>query len=460
MQRRKASVALRQAEQRPTVLLQGRPSGLSIEYRPIDKLWQSEKAPRRFSRADSKKVTDILRRFGIRLPLVIRKDGQVLSHFVVVSAARQLGYDELPVVLADDLSDIECDQLSLALSRIYELGKFDQQLLGEMLIDIQTTVPDISFDTIGFDMGEVDQAIGSIGDEAPDEDEAPQAAATQAVSTRGDIWQCGPHRVGCGDAADADWLSLLLPAPAAMVSADPPYGCPVGGFVTSRDHREFVQGSGEMSEAELEAAFTAWCKAMLASAKPGALVYLYIDWRSCELLMRAAGRVFGALVNMAVWVKDRAGMGSFYRSQHELVLIYAVPGAQHRNNVQLGRHGRNRSNVWRYASAATFGKSSTEGDLLADHPTPKNKEMLADSMLDATRRGEVVLDPFLGSGSTLIAAEKAGRVCCGSDLDPLYVDLAVRRWEAWTGQDAVHAGTGHTFRSIEQDVLANKGGRS
>lgn len=431
-----------------------RTNGMSVEYRPIEQLWQREGAPRRFSRQDIKKATDILRRFGLRLPLVIRKDNQVLSHFVVVNAARELGYDALPVVLADDLTDAECDQLSLALARFYELGKFDQQLLGAVMLDIQISVPEISFETLGFEIAEVDQAIGSLAKDGDVDGEPPIAVQLSAVSKIGDVWVCGPHRVGCGDAASADWLASILPEPAGMISADPPYGCPVGGFVTGRAHREFVQGSGEMSPAELEVAFTRWCTAMLANAKPGSLVYLYIDWRSCELLMRAAGSVFGPMVNMAVWVKDRAGMGSFYRSQHELVLIYAVPGAPHRNNVQLGRHGRNRTNVWRYASAASFGRAGTEGDLLADHPTPKNKEMVADSMRDATKRGEIVLDPFLGSGSTLIAAEKVGRRCAGSDLDPLYVDVAIRRWQAWTGKQAVHAETGRTFDDVERDILA------
>ena len=169
--------------------------------------------------------------------------------------------------------------------------------------------------------------------------------------------------------------------------------------------------------------------------------------------------MFGALLNLIVWTKDRAGMGSLYRSQHELILLFRVPGAEHVNNVQLGRHGRNRSNVWSYPSAMGFAKSGTEGDLLADHPTPKNKEMIADAILDCTRRGEIVLDPFLGSGSTVIAAEKADRICRGSELDPLYVDVTVRRWQAWTGRQAVHAETGELFDTVERRA-AQEGGQA
>ena len=215
-----------------------------------------------------------------------------------------------------------------------------------------------------------------------------------------------------------------------------------------------------MSAEELQVAFFKWCAAMQANARPGCIINIYIDWRSCQAMMAAAGAVFGPLVNMVVWVKDRAGMGSFYRSQHELVLIYRVPGGALRNNVELGRHGRNRTNVWRYPSAMGFARTGTEGDLLADHPTPKNKEMIADAMLDATKRGEVVLDPFLGSGSTLIAAEKVGRVCVGSDISPLYVDLAIRRWQAWTGKAAIHAVTGITFNAaVHATAQATEAGR-
>jgi DNA modification methylase len=176
--------------------------------------------------------------------------------------------------------------------------------------------------------------------------------------------------------------------------------------------------------------------------------------------MNAAGPVFGDPINMAVWVKDRAGMGSFLRSQHELVLIYCTPGATYRNNVELGRHGRNRTNVWKYPSAMSFAHSGAEGDLLDDHPTPKPKDMVADAILDCTARGAVVLDPFIGSGSTLIASEKTGRVCRGMDLDPLYVDLAVRRWQAWTGQQAVHAHDARRFDDIGQETAASLEGAS
>ena len=176
---------------------------------------------------------------------------------------------------------------------------------------------------------------------------------------------------------------------------------------------------------------------------------MFIDWRSLHLLLQGGREVFSKLVNFCVWTKDRGGLGSVYRSQHELVLVFQKPGAKHANNVQLGKHGVNRTNVWAYPSAASSRKGR-EGDLLKSHPTPKIVEMIGDAMLDCTVRGEIVVDTFLGSGTSLIAAERTGRVCFGMDLDPLYVDLSIRRWQAWTGEAAVNAVTGETFDAIAQ----------
>jgi hypothetical protein len=407
------------------------PSGANDRMKPdwvrAETLKQSPKDPRRYTAREIRKVEAILKRFGQRVPLVADADGCVYGHFIVVIAARSLGIDQLAVVFADDLSPAERQALSLALNRMYELGDFDQAMLADLVLDLEVQIPDFRVEDIGFDAGEIDQAIaaGSAGDV----DEKPLSLPKVVATQRGDIWDLGQHSIGCGDATDVDFYRALLGgAKAQMVFADPPFGCRVKGFVTTRNHREFVQCSGEMPPNELQSFFGSWCEALKAHCAPGAIIDLCIDWRSCSVLMNAASVQFGEPVNMAVWVKDHAGMGSFLRSQHELILIYAMPGARHRNNVELGKRGRNRTNVWRYPSAVTFARIGAEGDLLEDHPTPKPKDLVADAILDCTARGEIVLDPFLGSGSTLIAAEKTGRVCRGMDLDPAYVDLSVRRW--------------------------------
>ena len=222
-------------------------------------------------------------------------------------------------------------------------------------------------------------------------------------------------------------------------------------------HREFVDGSG-MSPEEMRGLFQGFAQALTTVLRKGALVYVFIDWRSLGILQQVLEGVFGPLVQFCCWVSDPVGMGSFYRSRHELVLVHRMPGAGSRmpgtqfiNNVQLGRNGRNRSNVWEYPSAAS-SRTGREGDMLENHPTPKPVELVADAILDCTSHGDRVIDPFLGSGTTLIAAERTGRICHGMDLDPLYADVAIRRWQAGTGLDAIDAATGRTFDDIAAEL--------
>ena len=422
---------------------------MTIDWWSTDKLWQSAKNPRRYTAKEIRKAESILKRWGVRLPLVITSDGCVLGHYLAVIAARKLGLEQLPVVYGDDVPAAEREALSLALDRFYELGEFDRTMLGELLTQIEVELPDLSFEDIGFDAAEVDQAIAAApADEEPEEDLAPASAIASKLA---DVWLLGGHRVACGNAKDgSSYARLLNGKRAQMCFTDPPYGCAVQGFVSSRGHREFVEASGELDQAGLTNFFDGFCSAIGDQLEPGAVIELCIDWRSASLLMQAASRCFGEMINLAVWVKDRAGMGSFLRSQHELILIFAMGGAKPRNNVELGKNGRHRTNVWKYPSAMSFRHSGAEGDLLDGHPTPKPKDLVADAILDCTARGDIILDPFLGSGSTLIAAEKVGRLCYGMDLDPAYVDLAIRRWQSWTGRQAVHAETGELF----DDVLA------
>ncbi|HYZ41002.1 MAG TPA: site-specific DNA-methyltransferase, partial [Stellaceae bacterium] len=164
--------------------------------------------------------------------------------------------------------------------------------------------------------------------------------------------------------------------------------------------------------------------------------------------------VYGQLKNVCVWVKNSPGMGSLYRSQHELVFVFKHGRNSHRNNVQLGQFGRNRSNVWHYPGANSFARCGEEGNLLALHPTVKPVAMVADAILDCSARGDIVLDAFLGSGTTVIAAERTGRRCYGLELDPAYVDTIVRRWQALTGDSAIHVGKGRRFDDLARHMEA------
>lgn len=235
-----------------------------------------------------------------------------------------------------------------------------------------------------------------------------------------------------------------------MVFTDPPYNVPIAGHVGGLgaiQHREFAMASGEMDKATFTGFLAKACGLLARHSEDGALHFICMDWRHMGELLSAGGQVYGELKNVCVWVKDNAGMGALYRSQHELVFVFKHGSGAHRNNVQLGQHGRNRSNVWHYPGVNSFGRATEEGNLLALHPTVKPVALVGDAILDCTERDDIVLDAFLGSGTTLIAAERTGRRCYGLEIDPGYVDTIIRRWEAISGKHAVHA-TGGDFPEV------------
>ncbi len=258
----------------------------------------------------------------------------------------------------------------------------------------------------------------------------------------------------CGNALDAEaYRALMAGKKAAMVITDPPYNVRIKGHASGLgrvQHREFPMASGEMDIDEYTTFLSDSCKHMARNSVPGAILFICIDWRHLREILAAADGNKCVLLNICVWVKDRAGMGSLFRSQHELVLVLKIGTARHRNNIQLGRFGRNRTNVWHYPSANNFGRGE-EGNLLALHPTPKPVGMIADAIKDCSARNDIVLDPFLGSGTAVIAAERTGRRCYGLELDPRYVDTTIRRWQARTGQAARHAVTRRTFNELQTE---------
>ena len=421
---------------------------MRIEWVDVAPLVQDPRDARRLRSADEERAIGIVARLGNDTPpILLGADAVVMAGWPIVAAARKLGLQRLRAIRMEGHSRSRQLMISTAVNRLWELGDWNEEALGRLILEFEADIPEFEPIDIGWSTTEADLLIGadridSAADAVPEIDPL-------AVSAAGDIFLLDRHRVGCLDATLPDSCPRLMDGKSAdMVSADPPYGIGInGGVSTTGKHREFVEGSGDKSDAELARFFEAFLAGCHSALHPGGLAYLYMDWRSQRLLQEAAEPLFGKLLNLCIWVKDRAGMGSFYRSRHELVFLYRKPGGKHRNNVQLGRHGRDRSNVWDYPCAMST-RSGREGDMLARHPTPKNVAMVMDSILDCTARGGTVLDPFLGSGTTLIACERIGRVCHGMDLDPLYVDLAIRRWQAWTGRQAVHAQTGQTFDAL------------
>jgi DNA modification methylase len=311
-------------------------------------------------------------------------------------------------------------------------------------------------------MPEIDLRIASLDDvpEGVDDpaDVLPAAAVDPPLSQIGDLWILGRHRVLCGNALDPTALAALIGEErAAMVFTDPPYNVPIEGHASglgATHHRPFPMASGEMDRSEFTAFLGQTLRNLAAFSCDGSIHFICIDWRHLEELLAAGRDVYGELKNLCVWVKDNGGMGSLYRSRHELVFVFKKGRGCHRNNVQLGQSGRNRSNVWRYPAANSFARCGEEGNLLALHPTVKPVAMVADAILDCSARGEIVLDAFLGSGTTLIAAERTGRRCCGLELDPAYVDTAIRRWQALIGGSARHAESGRSFDDLAREAEA------
>jgi DNA modification methylase len=426
---------------------------LPLGYEPLDTLQPNPRDPRTYNRADRRRVTASVRRFGPP-PLVVTPDRVMLSGNVWLEASKAADYDEAPVLVADHLSPAEADAFMLANVRLVERGAWDQRLLGEILHDLSVGELALELDLTGFEPAEVDLAIEGLDGEpeGPDPaDDLPRSGP--AVTRAGDLWRLGEHVILCADALQPESYARLMPGvSAAAIVTDPPYNVRIAGNVSGLGkikHGDFVMAAGEMTEAE----FTDFLVLGLGlAAEHGAdpsLAYVFMDWRHIHELTIAGRRAFDRLVNVCVWSKTNPGMGAFYRSAHELVFVFQKGRGSHTNNIQLGRFGRSRTNVWSYPGVAGFGRHGEEGDLLALHPTVKPVAMLADIMLDATVRGDVVLDPFAGSGSTIIAAEKVGRRARSLELHPPYVDVAVRRWQRWSGEAAVLDGDGRRFDEVE-----------
>jgi DNA modification methylase len=372
-----------------------------------------------------------------------------------ILACRELGWSEIPTILIDGLSDAKRRALMIADNRLAENAAWNERLLAEQLKDLSLAELDFNLEVIGFEMGEIDLKIAGLEDESAAEDPAdadPEPASGPPVSKPGDLWLLGEHRALCGSVLDTTALHILMGEErAVMVFTDPPYNVPIDGHATGLGtihHRSFAMASGEMSPPAFAVFLARSLRNLAAFCIGGAILDICMDWRHMAELLAAGREADTELLNLCVWVKDNGGMGSLYRSQHELVLVFKTGSGPHRNNVQLGRFGRNRSNVWRYPGVNSFSRKTEEGNLLALHPTVKPVALVADAILDCTARGDIVLDGFLGSGTTVIAAERTGRRGFGTELDPAYVDTLIRRWQNLTGDFARHAESGRTFDDL------------
>jgi DNA modification methylase len=364
----------------------------------------------------------------------------------------------VPTCRLSHLSDADKRAYILADNKLAEKAGWDRQLLAielQGLIDLNVEV-----ELTGFEMPEIDLILEEAGEAngAPSgpEDHVPQYRSGPVVTQVGDLWVLGNHRLLCGDARDqVAYDSLLEGAKAEFVFTDPPYNVAIDGHVCGLGrirHRDFAMGCGEMSEVEFTTFLQTVFERLAENSIDGSIHQICMDWRHMWEMLTAGRNVYNELKNLCVWNKTNAGMGSFYRSKHELVFVWKSGTASHTNNFELGQHGRNRTNVWDYAGVNTMRAGRLEE--LAMHPTVKPVALVSDALKDCSRRGGLVLDPFCGSGTMLIAAERTGRKARALEIDPIYVDVAVRRWQAYTGKAAVLAASSETFETIEEQRAA------
>jgi DNA modification methylase len=435
-------------ERNGTVITSG--AQLAIVYRKIGELTPYANNPRTHSKAQIRKIEKSLKRFGFVNPILIDADLTIIAGHGRLEAAKLLGLEEVPTIRLDALTEAEVRAYVIADNRLALDAGWDEDILR---IELQNLALETDIDILltGFEIAEIDQII--IGD-VPVSDKADELPPElpDTVTQLGDLWLLGDHRVFNGDAREErSFATLMGDLTASAVFTDPPYNVVIDGHASGNGqihHREFAMASGEMDEAEFTAFLSIVINNLAGRSANGSLHYICMDFRHMRELLAAGQEAYDTLLNLCVWAKNTGGMGSFYRSQHELVFVFRKGKGPSLNNVQLGKFGRNRTNVWNYPGVNTLSRTGEEGNLLTMHPTVKPVALIADALLDCSARGEIVLDAFLGSGSTLLAATRIGRVCFGMELDSRYVDLAIRRWQKFTGEDAVHSTTKLTFNEM------------
>jgi DNA modification methylase len=406
---------------------------------------------RRHSKKQIRQIADSIERFGFTNPVIVDERGTIVAGHGRVEAAKLIGLAEIPVVRLSHLSRTELRAYMLADNKLAEKAGWDRELLAAELQELTTLLPDLGLDIsiTGFEPGEIDSLMADFGDRPDPADEIP--ALQPAVARSGDLFVLGRHRLLVGDARrDESFATLMAGQQAEMSFLDPPYNVKIHGHVGGRGrikHREFACASGEMTNDQ----FTAFLEETLGlcarHSVDGAIHFVCMDWRHMSELLAAGAKCYSELKNLCVWAKSNVGQGSFYRSQHELIFVFKHGDGPHLNNFELGQHGRTRSNVWHYAGVNTFRAGRM--DELTVHPTVKPVALVADAIKDCSRRGSIVLDAFAGSGTTIMAAEQVGRRAFCLELDPVYADVAMRRWQRFTRRDAVHEGTGETFDELQ-----------
>jgi DNA modification methylase len=398
---------------------------------------------------------------GLITPIIVNKSGVIVDGHARVEVARRLGWTDITAIRVEHLTDEDLRLFAIAANKLPADATWDMDVLRRELESIELALPAVDLTLSGFSVPEIDSLRGAYAAAQLNDlvDDLPEVAPPDAaVSRTGDLFLLKGHRLVCGDATDADVLAQLMGEDQAdQLFTDPPYNVAVDGHVSGNGkicHREFQMASGEMTASE----FTSFLRESLSAAAThmidGALAYVCMDHAHLDQLLEVGAEVFTERKAICVWDKGSGGMGSLYRNAHELVTVFKKGTGKHINNIALGKHGRNRTTIWRYPGIAQLGKGRAKA--LSLHPTVKPVALVADALLDASPRGGIVLDPFGGSGTTLVSAETTGRFARSVEIDPVYVDTIVTRFEALTGLPAIHAASGRTFAELRAERACAK----
>jgi len=436
-------------------------ASLVITYKDPRHLRPRTRNPRTHTTKQIKQIAASIQEFGFISPVLIDGADGIIAGHARVEAAKLIGMRDVPTVRVDHLTPAQIRAYVIADNRLAEQAGWDRNLLR---LELQELSVELNFDVTvtGFETGEIDLLISPPKGEGPDPaDEVPAVdRCAPAVSRPGDVWRIGDHLLLCGDALKKDSYALLLGSQRAqMVFTDPPYNVAIAGNVSGLGkvkHRDFAMASGEMSTEEYTGFLAMAFRHLAEFSSNGSLHFICMDWRHMREILEAATMPYADLKALCVWSKTNAGMGSLYRSQHELIFVFKKGTAPHINNIELGRFGRNRTNLWQYPGVNTFGKE--RADQLTMHPTVKPAALVADAILDCSKRGGIILDVFAGSGTTLIAAQKLGRRGYGIEIDAHYVDIILRRFEEVYDLKAVNAQLNIPFEQLRDERSKEKRG--
>lgn len=429
------------------------PRDLKVDMTPIAWLRPASRNARRHSKKQIEQIKASFDEFGIINPVIVDEENTILAGHGRLEAAKASGVSALPVIRVKGLTEHQKRAYRIADNKIAENAEWDFSILAEELKDLGENLS-IDLAVTGFETGEIDVLIGEHASPAPETDEADTVPLSDPdrpiISKPGDIWLLGSHKLACADALNIEHYKSLLDGKVAdMVFTDSPYNVPINRFVCGLGaikHAEFVRASGEMSPQEFREFLRRAITNLVDATREGSIHFLCMDWRHIYELLDAGREVYAELKAICVWNKSNGGMGSLYRSKHEFVAVFKNGDAPHINNVELGKHGRNRSSVWDYPGVNSFGE---ERENLVLHPTVKPVKLVEDAIMDCSNRGDAVLDAFCGSGTTLIAAERAGRRGFGLEIEPKYVDVALRRFRTVTGIEPVRMEDSVPLKDLE-----------